>query len=120
MNTSFAHPAPRELQDAALIAKYLRAIGEPTRVRILELVAERERSVGDLVRELSVPQPLVSNHLACLRWCGLVDSRRQHRHVFYRVADERVTSILATARELLGACGERVAACQRVDGREVG
>lgn len=101
---------------AELVAKYLRALGEPTRLRIIELVAERERSVGEVVRALGIPQPTVSNHLACLRWCGLVESRRERRHVFYRVADERIPALLGTVRELLVDSADRVAACGRIEG----
>jgi len=57
----------------------LRGLGDPTRVRILELLrAEGELSVGELVERLGEPQPKVSNHLACLCWCGFVDVRREH------------------------------------------
>lgn len=114
-------PADSSARDAAeqtaLVAKYLRAIGEPTRLRILELVSERELSVGEIVRALGMAQPQVSNHLGCLRWCGLVESRRVHRHVFYRLADARIAEILRLARELLEGCADRVAGCGRIDAR---
>lgn len=82
---------------------------------MLELLSQREHSVGELAQRLAVPQPKVSNHLACLRWCGFVTSRREHRTVFYRVADERVTAILELARSLLADNADRVAACRRID-----
>jgi len=44
----------------------------------------------------------VSNHLACLRWCGVVDGRREGRTVRYRIADTRVSELLALGRALLG------------------
>src|SRR5207237_1128480 len=67
--------------EADLVAKYFRGLGEPTRLRILELLRdEGELSVGELVKRLGVPQPKVSNHLACLRWCGFIEARREHRH----------------------------------------
>jgi DNA-binding transcriptional ArsR family regulator len=99
-----------------LVAKYFRALGDPTRVRILELLRERgELSVGELVARLGQSQPKVSNHLACLRWCGFVHTRRDHPTVYYRVADERVTQLLALAHALLSDNAEHVAACRRVD-----
>jgi DNA-binding transcriptional ArsR family regulator len=103
--------------EADLLAKYFRVLGDRTRLRILELLAEGERSVGELVELLSEPQPKVSNHLACLRWCGFVAARREHRMVYYRLADERVVAVIELGRGLLSDNAEHVAACHRVDGR---
>jgi ArsR family transcriptional regulator, cadmium/lead-responsive transcriptional repressor len=111
--------APFRLPDAPaeadLVAKYFRVLGDRTRLRILELVAEEERSVGELVTVLGEPQPKVSNHLACLRWCGFVDTRREHRTIYYRLADGRVAEVIALGRGLLHENAEHVAACGRVD-----
>ena len=99
-----------------LLAKYFRVFADPSRLRILEaLEAEGELSVGDLVERLGLPQPSVSNHLACLRWCGFVTTRREHRTVHYRVSDKRVAAIVALAHELLAENEEHVAACCRID-----
>ena len=108
---------PDQPLDTELVAKYFRALGDPTRLRILELVAEKELSVGELVERVARPQPRVSEHLACLRWCGFVTSRREHRTIYYRAADERVLSMIATARALLADNAEHVAACRRIDGQ---
>src|SRR5215216_3741711 len=100
-----------------LVGKYFRALGDPTRVRILELLGEHgELSVKELVEVLGQSQPKVSNHLACLRWCGFVHTRREHPTVYYRVADMRVTEVLALGRALLADNAEHVAACRRIDG----
>jgi DNA-binding transcriptional ArsR family regulator len=100
-----------------LVGKYFRGLGDPTRVRILELLGEHdELSVTDLVERLSQSQPKVSNHLACLRWCGFVHTRRDHPTVYYRVADTRVSELLALGRALLADNAEHVAACRRIDG----
>src|SRR5215210_4476929 len=85
-----------------LVGKYFRALGDPTRVRIIELLDEYgELSVRELVGHLGQSQPKVSNHLACLRWCGFVHTRRNHPTVYYRVANERVMMLLALVRTLL-------------------
>jgi ArsR family transcriptional regulator, cadmium/lead-responsive transcriptional repressor len=100
-----------------LVGKYFRALGDPTRVRILELLRDHhELSVTELVDRLGQSQSKVSNHLACLRWCGFVHTRREHPTVFYRVADERVTQLLTLGRALLADNAEHVAACRRIDG----
>lgn len=108
---------PEEPADTDLVAKYFRGLGDPTRLRILELVRDRELPVGELVERLELPQPRVSNHLACLRWCGFVTTRREHRTVYYRVSDERIARIVNLARDLLGENSEHVAACKRIDAR---
>ena len=102
-------------EESDLIAKYFRVLGDRTRLRIVELVADGERSVGELTRLLGEPQPKVSNHLACLRWCGFVTTRREHRTIYYRLADERVAAVVELARGLLYENAEHVAACGRVD-----
>jgi len=110
--------APFEFSEAPtepeLIGKYFRVLADPTRVRILEaLQAEGELSVGELVECLALPQPSVSNHLACLRCCGFVGTRREHRSVYNRIADPRVSEVIALARSLLADNAEHVAACRR-------
>jgi len=106
---------PEQPLQAEIVAKYFRGLGDPTRVRILELTSDRECSVGELATLIGAPQPKISNHLACLRWCGFVDSRREHRTVYYRVADDRVRQLLALARGLLADNAEHVAACRTID-----
>lgn len=86
----------------------------PLGLRILEtLESEGELSVGELVDRLEVPQPSISNHLVCLRWCGFVEDRREHRTVYNQIADPRVSEIVNLARPLLAANAEHVAACRR-------
>jgi DNA-binding transcriptional ArsR family regulator len=100
--------------EAELLGKYFRVLADPTRVRILEeLEAAGELSVSELVKRLDLPQPRVSNHLACLRWCGFITARREHRSVYNRIADPRVTEVIWLARSLLAGNAEHVAACRR-------
>lgn len=102
-----------------LVAKYFRGLGDPTRLRILELLSEEvELSAGELVERIGLPQATVSTHLGCLRWCGFVVTRREHRSVLYRVADERVGAMVALAHELLRDNAEHVAACCTIDAKE--
>ena len=102
---------------AELYAKFFRGLGDPTRVKIVQLLLERPHNVGELVGLLGAPQGRVSSHLACLRWCGFVESVREGRNVVYQVSDPRVRALLATAQELLHQNAERVASCFIVDTR---
>lgn len=106
---------PEQPTEADLLAKYFKVLAEPTRVRVLELLGDGgELSVSQLMQALGQSQSKVSNHLACLRWCGFVITRREHRVVYYSVADERVLQVVALGRALLGDNAEHVAACRRV------
>jgi DNA-binding transcriptional ArsR family regulator len=110
----FRLPAP--LLPTDIVAKYFRGLGDPIRLRILELLrSEGELTVGELVTRLELPQPKVSNHLACLRWCGFLDARREGRAVYNRIADSRVTAMLDLAESLLADNAEHVAACCRIE-----
>ena len=120
MVTTAIADAPFEISSAPteseLLAKYFRVFADPSRLRILEaLEAEGELAVGDLAERLGLPQPSVSNHLACLRWCGFVTARREHRTVYNRIADPNVSRVIALARDLLARNAEHVAACKRVE-----
>ena len=105
-------PAPVDV-----LSKYFRALADQTRLSILDLLAERERSVGELVAATGQTQPNVSNHLACLRWCGFVVSRREHRCVYYTSADARVVEMLELAAALLEQNADHVACCGVIDQR---
>jgi ArsR family transcriptional regulator, cadmium/lead-responsive transcriptional repressor len=115
-----ASPSPFRLPSAPvqvdLVAKYFRGLGDPIRLRILELLrSERELTVGQLVERLGLSQPKVSNHLACLRWCGFIEARREGRTVFNQIADERVELMLSLAESLLADNAEHVAACCQIE-----
>ena len=103
---------------ADLYAKFFRGLGDATRVRIVQLLLERPRTVSELVTLLGAPQGRVSAHLACLRWCGFVAGERTGRSTVYRVADPRVRTLLSTAQELLQENAARVASCFIIDTRE--
>ena len=95
-----------------LVAKYFRGLGDPTRIRILELLREEgSLTVGELVERLDLPQPTVSTHLSCLRWCGFVSTRREHRLVFNEISDERVLELMDVGSSLLADNAEHVASC---------
>jgi ArsR family transcriptional regulator len=110
---------PKPATEPDLLAKYFKVLADPTRVRILELLRdEGELCVSELTERLGLGQSNVSNHLACLRWCGFAATRRAHRVVYYSVADERVLGLLDLGRDLLAGSAEHVAHCGRVGGGE--
>jgi ArsR family transcriptional regulator, cadmium/lead-responsive transcriptional repressor len=96
------------------LSRYFRVLGDPTRLRVVEALLERERTVSELVELLGASQSKVSNHLACLRWCRFVESERRGRSVVYHVADERVARILELASSLAEPNCDHLASCRRI------
>ncbi|GAC1389540.1 MAG: metalloregulator ArsR/SmtB family transcription factor [Vulcanimicrobiaceae bacterium] len=97
-----------------LSAKYFRALGDPTRLRILDLLIEGPLTVSEMVDILRCPQSRVSNHLACLRWCGFVSSTADGRWVTYSVTDSRLKKVIALVRDLVSRNAEHIANCTRI------
>ncbi len=97
-----------------LSAKFFRGLGDPTRLKILEILLDSEQSVSDLVRLLGIQQGRVSNHLACLKWCGYVTTTSKGRYTVYCIADKRVKQILRLSREMVAKNAEHLWACTRI------
>jgi ArsR family transcriptional regulator len=85
----------------AVKADLFRALAHPARIRILELLAARERSVLDLQDGLGLGQPVVSQHLAALRARHLVTVRKEGTVARYALRSPLVADLLRVARELL-------------------
>ena len=99
------------LAQAELLARFFRTLGDPTRLRLLTLLLENERSVTELVEAVDAPQGRISAHLGCLRWCGLVTARREGRQMIYVITDPRVRALLHTADDMLHDYAAGVATC---------
>ena len=92
-------------------AKLFRSLSDPIRLAILLELLEGERRVTDLVATTSRSQPTVSEHLACLRGCGLVEVRPVGRQSFYSLASPEIVDVLLAAQKLLAATGDAVLLC---------
>lgn len=82
-------------------AEFFRILGHPVRVRILELLKDGERSVGELQRELQMDSSGTSQHLGVLRKHGVLVARREGTSVYYTVRDPRIFQLLEIARQIL-------------------
>jgi DNA-binding transcriptional ArsR family regulator len=100
--------------EPATMARFFRVLGDPTRIRLIQALEQGEKSVGELVTMLGQRQPRVSTHLACLRHCGFVESRRQGKEVIYRLTLGDLHRLLDESVEIMGPLAERLASCERV------
>ncbi|MDI7276125.1 MAG: metalloregulator ArsR/SmtB family transcription factor [Anaerolineae bacterium] len=92
-----------------LQAEVLRALAQPTRIEILELLREGERCVCEFEPLLGLRQPNISQHLAILRGAGLTVARREGLRVMYRIADPAILEILQQVREIIRRQGMGIA-----------
>lgn len=82
-------------------AEFLKALAHPLRIRVLELLAQGERSVGDLIQQTGAEPSHLSQQLGVLRSAAVLVSRREGSNVYYHVRDPRIFQLLATAKEIL-------------------
>lgn len=100
-----------DLDRATVLGSFFQGLSDPTRVRILELLEERPRTVTELVEALGLAQGRVSSHLSCLRWCGYVEARVEGRFNRYRLVDERVREILRLGEAIVRDNAGRLTSC---------
>jgi DNA-binding transcriptional ArsR family regulator len=84
-----------------LKADFFKTLGHPARVRILELLAQRDHAVGELLPEVGVESSHLSQQLAVLRRAGVVVTRKQGNSVIYSLASPDLAELLAVARKVL-------------------
>jgi len=94
-----------------VLATFFQGLSDPTRVRILELLAERPMTVTEIVEAVGLAQGRVSSHLSCLRWCGYVEATVEGRYNRYRLVDERVRDILRLGESIVRDNAERLTSC---------
>lgn len=98
-------------QKIELTAKLFRGFSDTSRLAILQTLREGAMTVGEIVAETKLSQSNVSNHLACLRDCGLVTAEQDGRFVYYALSDKRVERFLNLADELLREVARGVYEC---------
>lgn len=84
-----------------LKAEFFKTLGHPARIRVLELLSERDMAVSELLPELGLEASNLSQQLAVLRRAGLVTTRREGSQVYYSLTSPRVAELLAVARGIL-------------------
>ncbi|HVY08595.1 MAG TPA: metalloregulator ArsR/SmtB family transcription factor [Mycobacteriales bacterium] len=81
--------------------EFFKVLGHPARIRVLELLSEQERSVGELAAEVGLETSHLSQQLGVLRRAGVVIARKDGTSVIYSLAAPEVAELLAVARRVL-------------------
>lgn len=84
-----------------LKAEFFKTLGHPARIRVLELLSERDRSVSELLPEVGIESSNLSQQLGVLRRAGVVDARKDGNTVIYSIASPDIAEMLTVARKVL-------------------
>jgi DNA-binding transcriptional ArsR family regulator len=82
-------------------AEFFKVLGHPARIRVLEVLREGERSVGDLVPEVGIESSHLSQQLGIMRRANLVQARKEGSTVIYSVTDATLFELLDVARRII-------------------
>ena len=82
------------------VSNLLKSMSHPLRLKILCMLQEGEKSVGEIHQELKTSAANVSQHLAILRGRGIVASRKEANLIYNRIADERMSELIETLHKL--------------------
>ncbi|MFJ2032564.1 ArsR/SmtB family transcription factor [Streptosporangium sp. NPDC087985] len=101
-------PQGHDREDAAvsrplcqLKAEFFKALGHPSRIRVLELLSERDHSVAEMLPEVGIEPAHLSQQLAVLRRANLVVSRKEGSGVYYSLTSPDIAELLRMARSIL-------------------
>jgi len=84
-----------------LKADFFKTLGHPARIRVLELLSDREYAVAEMLPQVGIEPAHLSQQLAVLRRAGLVTSRKEGSSVYYSLTSPRIAELLAVARLIL-------------------
>ena len=84
-----------------LKAEFFKTLGHPARIRVLELLSEREHAVAEMLPQVGIEPAHLSQQLAVLRRASLVTSRKEGSTVYYSLTSPHVAELLAVARQIL-------------------
>ena len=82
------------------LSSLLKSISHPIRLKILCLLQEKEMTVGEIRNEVKTTNANISQHLSILRNQGVIDFRKDSNFIYNRIADERITELMKTMRNL--------------------
>lgn len=92
--------------------KFLRAFGDKTRVQILECIKDEEKTVSQIVELTDGNQSNISQHLACLKGCGIIIGRQEGKYVYYGLRNEEIKRLMDSFDHVLSQIENDVNCCE--------
>jgi DNA-binding transcriptional ArsR family regulator len=92
--------------------KFIRGFGDKTRLQILECIKDNEKSVSQIMAEVQGSQSSISQHIGCLKGCGLIVGRQDGKFIYYRLKNEQIKQLLSMFDLVLAPVENNVACCE--------
>jgi DNA-binding transcriptional ArsR family regulator len=92
--------------------KFIRGFGDKTRLQILECIKDNEKSVSQIMAEVQGSQSSISQHISCLKGCGLIVGRQDGKFIYYRLKNEQIKQLLSMFDLVLAPVENNVACCE--------
>ncbi|MCY1049023.1 ArsR/SmtB family transcription factor [Mammaliicoccus sciuri] len=100
------------MNDIELKAHFIHGLSNKTRLTILELLKLKEMTVNEIVEKSKISQSSISQHLTCLKGCGLVISRQEGKFVYYQIKNDQILALLQLIDSVVEDTEEDIACCQ--------
>ncbi|SER65077.1 DNA-binding transcriptional regulator, ArsR family [Gracilibacillus ureilyticus] len=97
--------------DVDIKVKFLHGFSHKTRIQILECIKDSEKTVSQIVDEIDGNQSNISQHLACLKGCGLIVGRQQGKYMYYSLRNQQIRELLSMFDDVLAEVQTHVASC---------
>ncbi|EDL65597.1 putative transcriptional regulator [Bacillus sp. SG-1] len=92
--------------------KFLQGFAHKMRIQILECIKEEEKTVSQIVQDLDGSQSSISQHISCLKGCGLIVGRQEGKYVYYSLSNQKVRDLLTMFDVVLEEVQSDVACCE--------
>ncbi|NOU88658.1 metalloregulator ArsR/SmtB family transcription factor [Paenibacillus sp. LMG 31460] len=96
-------------------AKFMRGFSDKTRLQILDCIKDKEKTVSQIIEEIQGNQSNISQHLTCLKGCGIIVGRQEGKYVYYSLRNEQIKQFLSIMEDVFMQVEEEVAACDKND-----
>ena len=102
-----------QIMDVDMKVKLIHGFSNKTRIQIVECIKDQEKTVSQIIEEINGNQSNISQHLACLKGCGIIVGRNEGKYVYYSLRNQQIRDLLTMFDVVLEDVGTDMAYCDR-------
>ncbi|MER2047204.1 MAG: metalloregulator ArsR/SmtB family transcription factor [Solibacillus sp.] len=99
--------------DVDMKVKLIHGFSNKTRIQILESIKAKEKTVSQIVEEINGNQSNISQHLACLKGCGIIVGRNEGKYIYYSLRNQQISDLLSMFDAVLEDVENDISCCDR-------